>query len=267
METKQIIENRIDQLFKEKQEQILSVYFTAGFPKLDDTQSIVLSLQESGADMIEIGIPFSDPIADGPTIQSSNQQALDQGMHLKLLIDQLREIKDDISIPVILMGYLNPIIQYGLDRFCADCQDIGIDGLILPDLPVQEYLDDYQELFIGHQLHHIFLITPQTTEERIRWIDDRSDGFIYAVASASTTGAKSDIDSGQIAYFEKLKSMQLRNPWLIGFGISNHQTFDKACQFGAGAIIGSAFIKELAVSQKLEKDIEAFITAIKGEQS
>ncbi|MGI9542058.1 MAG: tryptophan synthase subunit alpha [Cyclobacteriaceae bacterium] len=267
METKQIIDNRIDLLFREKKEGILSVYFTAGFPRLEDTQSIILSLQKSGADMIEVGIPFSDPVADGPTIQSSNQQALDQGMHLGLLMDQLKEIKNDIKIPIIMMGYLNPVIQYGVERFCARCQDLGIDGLILPDLPVQEYLDDYQKLFIRHQLHHIFLVTPQTTEDRIRWIDDHSDGFIYAVASASTTGAKSNIDTQQISYFEKLRSMQLRNPWLIGFGISNQRTFDTACQFGAGAIIGSAFIKELARSKELVKDIRTFIASIKGEPS
>ena len=267
METKQIIDNRIDRLFRKKQERVLSVYFTSGYPGKGDTQSIILSLQKSGADMIEVGIPFSDPVADGPTIQSSNQKALDGGMHLGLLMEQLKEIKDDINIPIIMMGYLNPIIQYGVDRFCADCQELGIDGLILPDLPVQEYLDDYQDLFNRHQLHHIFLVTPQTSEDRIRWIDDHSDGFIYAVASASTTGAKKDIDSQQISYFKKLRSMQLRNPWLIGFGISNQQTFDTACQYGAGAIIGSAFIKELAKSRDLEKDIEVFVASIKGAEA
>lgn len=254
--------NRLDIVFTGKEANILSVYFTAGFPGLDDTVPVLECLQESGADMIEIGIPYSDPVADGPTIQESNQVALNNGMSLKLLMRQLQDIRQKITIPIILMGYFNPLMQYGLEKFCKECKDIGIDGLILPDLPMQQYLDEYKGLFQQYGLYNIFLISPQTSEARIRTIDQHSNGFIYMVSSASITGAKSGISVEQEAYFQRINSMQLKNPKLIGFGISNQETFQKACNFAQGAIIGSAFIKVLENSKDIKADIQAFIKDI-----
>ena len=258
------IKNRIETLFEEKKEGILSVYFSAGFPRLNDTVSIMKCLEESGADIIEVGIPFSDPVADGPTIQESNKVALDNGISLKLIFEQLARIREEVKIPIILMGYINPVLQYGINPFCEKCAEIGIDGMILPDLPMQEYLDEYKETFEANGLLNIFLITPQTSESRIRDIDANSSGFIYMVSSASTTGAKSGISTDQIAYFERIKSMNVKNPRLIGFGISNNETFDHACKNASGAIIGSAFIDVLRGSTNLEKDIAAFIKSVKG---
>jgi len=258
------IKNRIETLFEEKKEGILSVYFSAGFPRLNDTASIMKCLEESGADIIEVGIPFSDPVADGPTIQESNKVALDNGISLKLIFEQLARIREEVKIPIILMGYINPVLQYGINPFCEKCAEIGIDGMILPDLPMQEYLDEYKETFEANGLLNIFLITPQTSESRIRDIDANSSGFIYMVSSASTTGAKSGISTDQIAYFERIKSMNVKNPRLIGFGISNNETFDHACKNASGAIIGSAFIDVLRGSTNLEKDIAAFIKSVKG---
>jgi len=254
--------NRIEELFKRKSERVLNVYFTAGYPKLDDTAAIMESLEQSGADLIEIGIPFSDPIADGPTIQESNGIALDNGMTLKLLFQQLEGIREKVNIPIILMGYINPIVQYGMEAFCAKCEAVGVDGLILPDLPMFEYQEVHKPLFEKHGLFNIFLITPQTSEARIREIDDNSNGFIYMVSSASTTGAKTGISYEQEAYFESVKRMNLKNPTLIGFGISNKETFDKACKNANGAIIGSAFIKALTASEDLPSGIEAFTKSI-----
>ncbi len=257
--------NRIDQLFQNKRERILNVYFTAGYPQLNDTVSIIENLEKSGADMIEIGIPFSDPVADGPTIQESNGVALANGMTLKVLFDQLKDIRRKVDLPIVMMGYINPIIQFGVERFCQECESIGIDGLILPDLPMQEYLETYKPLFEKHGLYNIFLITPQTSEVRIRDIDANSNGFIYMVSSTSTTGAKADISEDQSAYFERVKQMNLKNPTLIGFGISNAKTFDKACQNANGAIIGSAFIKAINTSQNLSGRIGQFVTSIISE--
>lgn len=258
------ISNRIDQVFEEKKGNILSAYYTAGFPKLQDTVQIAEYLEKSGADMIEIGMPFSDPLADGPTIQQSSMQALQNGMSLRLLFEQLQHIRQHVRIPLILMGYMNPVLQYGIEKFCQHCQQVGVDALILPDLPMQEYLHEYKELFESYGLYNIFLITPQTSEDRIRLIDENSHGFIYMVSSASITGAKSGITSEQTAYFERIRNMQLKNPTLIGFGISNQETFSKACTYASGAIIGSAFIKVLAQSEDLEKDILQYITSVKG---
>ena len=252
--------HRIDQLFQQKKEKILSVYYTAGFPQLDDTVSIAEYLQQAGADLIEIGMPYSDPLADGPTIQDSSQQALDNGMSIKVLLQQLQDIRQKVDIPLILMGYLNPVIQYGVEKFCEQCQEIGIDALIIPDLPMQAYLEEYKTMFESYGLYNIFLITPQTSEERIRLIDEHSHGFIYMVSSASITGARGSITKEQITYFNRIQAMQLHHPQLIGFGISNHETFSQTCQYAQGAIIGSAFIKTLAESQDLEKDITAFIS-------
>ena len=259
-------ENRIRQLFETKKERILSVYFTAGFPTLQDTLDIAISLEKAGADMIEIGIPYSDPIADGPTIQDSNTLALANGMSIKVLMDQLTGLREKVSIPVILMGYVNPVMQYGVEKFCRDCHDRGVDGIILPDLPMQAYLDEYKLTFDQHGLSNVFLITPQTSEDRIRLIDKNSNGFIYMVSSASTTGAKSRIEEDQEAYFKRIKAMDLENPTLIGFGISNRETFDRACLSASGTIIGSAFINMLKDSDSLGEDITQFVKNIKAEK-
>ncbi len=236
--------NRIQQKLQEDKK-ILSIYFTAGYPNLIDTVSILQALQESGVDMIEIGLPFSDPLADGPTIQESSTHALRQGMTTKLLFKQLKDIRKTIHIPLILMGYFNPVLQYGVEKFCAKCQEIGIDGLILPDLPLAEYQLHYKETFEKYSLLNTFLITPQTSEARIRQIDNATNGFIYMVSSASTTGVKSGIDTSQEKYFKRIANMNLKNPQIVGFGISNRATFEVATSHAKGAIIGSAFIKML----------------------
>ena len=256
--------NRLTELFRRKDRNILSVYYTAGHPNLDDTVRIAEHLQQAGADVIEIGMPYSDPLADGPTIQQSGARALNNGMSISKLFAQLQHIRSTVSLPLILMGYLNPAMQYGLERFCEQCQRVGIDALIIPDLPMQEYLDEYKALFESYGLSNIFLVSPQTSEERIRLIDEHSHGFIYVVSSASITGAKSGITDEQIAYFERIRAMQLRHPTLIGFGISDHKTFRTACRYAQGAIIGSAFIKRLEASEDLKQDIDQFVGKIKG---
>lgn len=258
-----LTKNRIVQLFERKKERILSVYFSAGYPQLNNTVQIMQFLENSGAEIIEVGIPFSDPVADGPTIQESNKVALDNGISLKLIFEQLSAIREKVNIPIILMGYVNPVLQYGLKAFCEKCEEVGVDGLILPDLPMQEYLEDYKLTFEDHGLLNIFLITPQTSESRIREIDSNSDGFIYMVSSASTTGAKSNISTDQETYFNRVNNMSLKNPTLIGFGISNKATFDRACNYAAGAIIGSAFIDVLSNAKDLEKEIATFIQSVK----
>ena len=254
--------NRIEELFKYKSQRVLNVYFTAGYPKLEDTTAIMQQLEASGADLIEVGIPFSDPIADGPTIQESNGVALSNGMTLKLLLEQLKGIREKVSIPIILMGYINPIVQYGIEQFCQDCEEIGVDGLILPDLPMFEYIEVHKPLFDKHGLLNIFLITPQTSEARIREIDENSSGFIYMVSSASTTGAKAQVSGDQEAYFARIKEMKLKNPTLIGFGISNKETFDKASANANGAIIGSAFIKAISQEGNLNDNIDEFVKSV-----
>ncbi|WP_461532358.1 tryptophan synthase subunit alpha [Sinomicrobium sp.] len=243
--------NRIHQKLQEDKK-ILSIYFTAGYPRLEDTVSIIENLQNSGVDMLEIGLPFSDPLADGPTIQESSTQALKNGMTTNELFKQLKDIRNSVHIPLIIMGYFNPIMQYGVEAFCAKCAEIGIDGLIVPDLPVDVYEEDYKSLFEKYGLANIFLITPQTPDERIRYIDSVSDGFIYMVSSASVTGAKSTFGDVQKQYFERIHSLQLKNPQIVGFGISNADTFETATNRAKGAIIGSAFIKFLN-----EKGIDA----------
>lgn len=255
--------NRIDKLFQQRNEPVLNIYFTAGFPKLEDTRTILSGLQAAGADLIEIGIPYSDPVADGPTIQQSNKTALENGMSLRLLMQQLKGFREEVQLPVVLMGYFNPIVQYGVEEFCQDCQEVGIDGLILPDLPMYEYLTLYKPLFEKHGLHNIFLISPQTSEQRIREIDRNSAGFIYMVSSASITGAKTGISEEQVAYFKRVEAMQLKNPRLIGFGISDRDSFLQASQYAQGAIIGSAFIRLLEKSQNLDQDIKEFVSSIK----
>lgn len=255
--------NRIIDLFESKRKEILSVFYTAGFPALKDTVSIAAALENAGADIIEIGIPFSDPVADGPTIQQSNKVALDNGMNLHLLIDQVREIRKESSLPIILMGYLNPVMQYGIEKFVKDASQAGVDGLIIPDLPLYEYEENYKDLFRSANLCNTFLISPTTSEERIRKIDAVSHGFIYAVSASSTTGAKKDFSADQVNYFERLRELKLNNPFLIGFGISDHATFSKASAYGAGAIVGSAFITLLKESKDHNKDITAFVKMLK----
>jgi len=254
--------NRINKLFAEKKKGILSIYFTAGYPSLNDTLSIATHLENAGADLIEIGIPFSDPVADGHTIQRSNQIALKNGMTLKLLFEQLKTLREQVTIPVILMGYINSILQYGMTEFCEKCVEVGVDGVIFPDLPIDVYQREYQSLFEKHNLHNTFLITPQTSDERILKIDQLTTGFIYMVSSASVTGTKVSVSADQEAYFDRIKQMKLQNPRLIGFGISNHSTFEKACMNANGAIVGSAFIKMLSETNNLESDIKNFIQAL-----
>lgn len=254
--------NRIHYLFKEKKERVLSIYFTAGFPKLEDTVSVMEAIQAGGADIIEIGVPYSDPIADGPTIQESNLVALENGMSMKKLFHQLQGFRAKVHLPVVLMGYLNPIIQFGMEEFCVKCKEVGIDGLILPDLPMQQYLDEFKEIFDRYGLVNTFLISPQTSEARIRQIDQNSDGFIYVVSSHSITGAKKGISEEQIDYFEKVEKMNLKNPRLIGFGISDSETFSTASKYGQGAIIGSAFIKVLKNTNQLNEDIQQYIQSV-----
>jgi len=243
---------------------VLSVYFSAGYPNLDDTGAIIEYLEHAGADMVEIGMPFSDPIADGPTIQESNRIALENGMSLKVLFSQLRDLRSRVELPVLLMGYINPVLQYGIEAFCEKCREVGIDGVILPDLPLMEYTEFYRDIFDKYDLINIFLITPQTSSERIRAIDHVSRGFIYMVSSSSTTGSRSTISDEQETYFANVKAMNLKNPTLIGFGISGHDTFDRACAHASGAIIGSAFINTLHQSTDLQKDIVGFIHSVKG---
>lgn len=257
--------NRIDRLFERKKKDILNIYFTAGYPRLYDTESIILALEKGGADLIEIGMPYSDPLADGPTIQESGQLALQNGMTLPLLFEQIQSVRQKTEIPLILMGYFNQVMQYGEAAFFEKCEKVGIDGLILPDLPILEFERDYKAMVRAFGLNISFLITPQTSDERIKKIDELSRGFIYMVSNASITGAKKDITDQQIAYFERINALQLKNPRLIGFGISNHETFQTACQYANGAIIGSAFIRALEQNIDLEQTIIEFIQSIKGQ--
>ena len=257
--------NRIKKLFSEKKSNILNVFYTAGFPTLTDTVAIAHQLEQAGADIIEIGIPFSDPIADGPVIQESNKIALDNGMTLKILLQQVIEVRAKVNLPVILMGYINPIMQYGIENFCKDAAAAGVDGVILPDMPMDEYQAEYKSIFESYGLSNTFLISPTTSEKRIRQIDNATDGFIYAVSSSSTTGAKQGFNPEQESYFKKLQSLKLKNPFLIGFGISNHQTFSKACEYASGAIVGSAFISLLRDSKDLRRDVQKFVKELRNQ--
>lgn len=236
--------NRINQKLQEDKK-LLSLYFTAGYPSINDTVTILEQLQESGVDLVEIGLPFSDPLADGPTIQESSTAALKNGMTTEVLFNQLKDIRKTIHIPLIIMGYFNPMLQYGVEKFCAACAEIGIDGLIMPDLPLAEYESQYKAIFEKYGLINVFLITPQTSDARIRQIDAASDGFIYMVSSASTTGAQNGFKNKTTDYFKRIHDMQLKNEQIVGFGISNSETFGVATAFAKGAIIGSAFVKHL----------------------
>lgn len=234
--------NRINQLFRTKKSNILSIYFCAGTPSADGTADVIRSLEQKGIDMIEIGIPFSDPMADGPVIQAAATRALRNGMSLRRLFAQLENIRQSVNIPLVLMGYLNPILQYGFERFCQECRRTGIDGAIIPDLPFREYEENYRPVAERYGIKIIMLITPETSEERIRLIDAHTDGFIYMVSSAATTGTQRDFNEQKQAYFRRIEAMNLHNPCMIGFGISNRQTYEAASAHAAGCIIGSRFV-------------------------
>lgn len=255
----------IQQLFSEKKKNILSIYFTAGFPHLNDTAAILNALQNHGADMIEIGMPYSDPLADGPVIQKSSMQALKNGMTLKILFDQLNQFHRNNqqvkNVPLILMGYLNPVLQYGFEKFCIDAKSAGISGIILPDLPIIEYENEYRKILEDNELDFIFLVTPETSEERIRKIDSLSNGFVYAVSSSSITGRNTDMKA-QENYFQRMKNMNLKNEVLIGFGIKDHDTFQQACQYASGAIIGTAYIKAIEHATDIERATRQFLNSI-----
>lgn len=255
--------NKLQELFNNKKSDILSIYFTAGYPKLETTGEIIKSLEKSGVDFIEVGMPFSDPMADGPTIQASSEKALSNGMNLDVYFEQLKSVKQEVSLPLIAMGYVNQMMRYGDDKFLQACVDGGISGLILPDLPLKVYEEQYKAKFEKYGLVNVFLVTPQTSDERIREIDEISNSFIYLVSSASTTGSKSDISNSQVEYFERVKNMNLKNPLVIGFGISNNETFSQACKYASGAIIGSAFVKAIYENTD-EQVISKFISEIKS---
>jgi tryptophan synthase alpha chain len=254
--------NRIKELFKKKPKNILSIYFTAGFPVLNSTMEILSSLEKNGADMVELGMPFSDPLADGPVIQHSSEVALQNGMNLDLLFEQTKNMRQHIIMPVVLMGYVNPLLQYGVEKFLKRAAENGFDGLIIPDLPMREYEKYYKNLFEKYNIKNIFLITPDTNEERIRKIDDLSDGFIYLVATSGTTGARTNFSEEQQTYFKRIEGYKLKNALLAGFGISTRETFDKACLHTNGAIIGSAFVKALENEQETELAVKNFIDKI-----
>lgn len=252
--------NLIYNILKEKSSNNLSIYFTAGFPRLHDTTKVIQELSNAKVDFIEVGLPYSDPLADGPTIQKSSQEALQNGINLDIVFDQLLQIKGTNKTPLVLMGYLNQLLKYGEEKFCQKVVDCGIDTLILPDLPMVEYENNYQSLFDSYGINNVFLITPQTTDERILKIDSYTKSFIYMVASSAITGAKGEISEEQIAYFKRIKSMNLKSKLIIGFGISDYQTFSKACEFAHGAIIGSAFIEH--IEKKGIDKIDEFIGSI-----
>ena len=254
--------NRITNLFNTKKNGILSVFFTAGYPNLDDTKKILKELENKGIDMVEIGIPFSDPMADGPVIQEASTAALRNGMSLHVLFEQLEDIRQDVHIPIILMGYLNPIMQYGFEAFCRKCVQTRVDGMIIPDLPFADYMADYKAIVDRYDLKMIMLITPETSEERIRLIDEHTSGFIYMVSSAGITGAQQSFGDAKVDYFRRIDAMQLRNPRMIGFGISNRQTLESAQAYAAGTIIGSKFVTLLNETRDADKAIDKLNEAL-----
>ena len=254
--------NRLNELFKNKKEPILSIYFTAGYPNLNSTLDIAEALEKAGADFIEVGFPYSDPLADGPVIQNSSQIALQNGMNLPILFEQLKDLRKRVSIPVLLMGYVNPMLQYGVEKFCNSCAEAGVDGIIVPDLPMDEYENLYKNYFVVNNLSNIFLVTPQTSEERIRKIDELSNGFIYLLSSSSTTGKDLKVSNETDAYFKRIGDMKLKNPTMIGFGISDRKSFNKAAEYTRGAIVGSAFVKFLDSKDAL-RNVKGFLETIR----
>jgi tryptophan synthase alpha chain len=258
--------NHLNNLFDTKREPILSIYFTAGYPNLNSTLDIAQALEEAGADFLEIGFPYSDPVADGPVIQNSSQKALENGMNIPLLFSQLKELRSRVTIPVLLMGYVNPVLQYGVENFCRSCAEVGVDGVIVPDLPMYEYEELYRGCFEKHNISNVFLVTPQTSEERIRKIDELTNGFIYLLSSSSTTGKNLAVSTDVETYFSRIHAMKLKNPAMIGFGISDKASFDKAAQYTRGAIVGSAFVRLLEQKDALQR-IPEFIQSIKGSKA
>lgn len=261
--------NRLTQLFSKKSSDILNVYFTAGHPALDSTAAIISGLTESGVDLIEVGMPYSDPMADGETIQRSSARALANGMTLQKLFGQLQEVRQSVDTPIVLMGYLNQMMQYGVERFLSMAQESGVDGLIIPDLPMDIFQNEYAELFRKYNMCMSFLVTPQTSDERIRIADDLSSGFLYVVSQSSITGGSGDISEEQKSYFERIEGLDLKSPRLIGFGIHDRQTYETACRHAHGAIIGSAFIRAIdgCDEQSLETSITAFVSGIKNKKA
>lgn len=255
--------SKLQELFSKKKSNVLNVYCTAGFPQADSTIHVMQALQQNGADIIELGMPYSDPLADGPVIQQSSSIAIANGMTIAKLFDQLKDFRKDISIPVILMGYMNPVLQYGFEKFCADAASVGIDGLILPDLPEYEFETEYGAIIKKYDLDFIFLVTPETAEERIKKLDSLSSGFLYAVSSSSTTGSQKKSASPE-EYLKKLQSLNLKNPILVGFGIKDKQSFDAACRYANGAIIGSAYINSLSKGDAIPDETQRFLSAILG---
>jgi tryptophan synthase alpha chain len=253
--------NRLEELFQRKKEKLLNVYCTAGYPQLDSTIKVMKALQDNGADLIELGMPYSDPLADGPVIQASGSKALENGMSIEVLFRQLKDFRKEIYVPVILMGYMNPVLQFGFEKFCQYCADVPIDGLILPDLPEYEYETEYREIIQRYGLDFIFLITPETSEDRIRKLDSLSRGFLYAVSSSSITGSDKDFSPVEI-YLQRLQKMNLKNPILVGFGIKDSQTFTTACKYANGAIIGTAYIKALEAATDIERTTKIFLDSI-----
>lgn len=253
--------NRIEKLFSDRKKNILSIYFTAGFPRLNATGEILYALEKHGADLVEIGMPYSDPLADGPVIQYSSMVAIRNGITIKLLFEQLKDCRNNFHLPLILMGYLNPVMQYGIEKFCMDAHNVGIDGIILPDLPLHEYETEYKVVFQKYKLHFVFLITPETSEDRIRKIDEAGNGFIYAVSSSSITGTEKNF-AAQESYFQRIKEMNLKNKIMVGFGIRDHETFSQACKHAAGAIIGTAYIKAIENSVNIDADTQKFLNSI-----
>jgi len=255
--------NRLDHLFAAKKNKVLNIYCTAGYPQLNSTIEVLHALQNNGADLIEIGMPYSDPLADGEVIQASSAVALQNGMTIEVLFQQLQNVRTGIELPIILMGYMNPILQFGIEKFCTKAKEVGVDGVILPDLPMYEFEIMYKSLFDANDLKFIFLITPETGKERIRKIDSLCSGFLYAVSSSSTTGKNKAIE-GQEDYFKKLQQMNLKNPVLVGFGIKDKATFDSACKYTNGAIIGSAYIKALQNTGNINQTTKEFLNSITG---
>lgn len=255
--------NRLNKLFESKKDNLLSIYFTAGYPSINTTVDIAEALQRAGVDFLEIGFPYSDPVADGPTIQHSSQKALENGMNLNRLFEELKDLRKKVSIPVLLMGYVNPMVQYGIENFCKKAAEVGIDGVIVPDLPMYEYETLYAQYFTGNGLSNIFLVTPQTSEERIRKIDGLTNSFIYLLSSSSITGKNLQVSTAIEDYYKRIKDMKLKNPAVIGFGINNNETFNKACEYARGAIVGSAFVKFLATEDYLES-IPEFVKTIRA---
>ena len=254
--------NRINNLFKTKKSDVFSIYFCAGHPDVENTTNVIRTLEKNGVDMIEIGIPFSDPMADGAVIQNAATQALRNGMSLRLLFKQLKDIRKTVKIPLLLMGYLNPVMQYGFENFCKSCNECGIDGCIIPDLPFEDYLNDFKPVADKYDVKVVMLITPETSDERVHFIDSHTDGFIYMVSSASTTGAQSSFDAQKQKYFQRVSAMSLRNPRMVGFGISNKETFRTACENASGAIVGSKFVSLLDEYKSPEDAITELKTLI-----